>query len=69
MLLIRGYKDTRWQEWHVGDGPFPSTLGPGVEIKADGHELTWLMDAIQEGKNKATVQYYKETYGVTDEHT
>lgn len=47
--------------------PLPDTTGPVVTIQADGHELTWLMDAIREGKNKATIQYYKETWGITDE--
>ena len=64
MLAIKTYNDKTWQEWHVGDGPLPDTTGYGVEIRADGHELTWLMDAIREGQAKATAQYFKETWGV-----
>ncbi|MDE1766602.1 MAG: hypothetical protein KGI27_10090 [Thaumarchaeota archaeon] len=62
MLTIKGYKDAQARTWYVGD-PWPETTGYGVEIRADGHELTWLMDAIREGRAKATAQYYKETWG------
>lgn len=63
MLSIKGYKDNRWKDWHVGDGHLPETTGYGVEIRADGHELTWLMDCIRLGQSEATKQYFKETWG------
>lgn len=58
MLCIKG-RENIWKEWHVGDGPLPEVEGPVITIQADGHELTWLNEAIEIGKNIATKNYYK----------
>jgi len=61
MLVIKG-RDDRWHQWHVGGGDIPHPKGPVITIQADGHELQWLMNAIDHGFVHATKDYYRQVH-------
>lgn len=45
MLSIKG-EDGKWVQWWVGNW-FPEVEGRVVTFQADGHELFFLLDALQ----------------------
>jgi hypothetical protein len=63
MMSIKGHSN-RWGSWHIGeDMRVPE--GPVITFQVDGHELEWLIGAIEDKLSKEGRDFIYPTLRLT----